>query len=55
MNGNRLNAAQRCTWSGLARRYGDPASDRVFNPDDYKMYLFNEFLAREMQKRAETD
>ena len=50
-----LNAAQRCTWSGLARRYGDPASDRVFSPDDYKMYLFNEFLAREVQKRTETD
>ena len=28
MNGNRLNAAQRCTWYGLARRYGDPASGR---------------------------
>ncbi len=41
-----LNAADRCPWSGLAREYGDPSSDRVFSLDDYKMYLFNEYLTR---------
>ncbi len=42
-----LRAAGRCTWAGLADRYGDPASERVFSPDDYRMYLFNRFLEEE--------
>ena len=41
-----LNAASRCTWSGLVHEFGDPSSDRVFRPDDFKMYLFNEYLSR---------
>ncbi len=41
-----LNAAKQCTWSELTRKYGDPSSDRVFSLDDYKMYLFNEYLDR---------
>lgn len=39
-----LRAAKQCSWAELARKYGDPSSDRVFSPDDYKMYLFNEYL-----------
>ena len=39
-----LRAARHCTWSALTRAYGDPASDRVFSLEDYKMYLFNEYL-----------
>lgn len=40
-----LNAARRCSWSELAREFGDPASQKVFSLDDYKMYLFNEYLS----------
>lgn len=39
-----LNAAKQCSWSELAHEYGDPSSDRVFSLDDYKMFLFNEYL-----------
>lgn len=39
-----LNAAKRCTWSELTQAYGDSSSDRVFCLDDFKMYLFNEYL-----------
>ena len=48
INGNTpaLNAAKECTWAELTREYGDPASDRVFSLDDFKMYLFNEYLDR---------
>lgn len=41
-----LNIAKHCTWAELTQKYGDPSSDRVFSPDDYKMYLFNEHLSR---------
>lgn len=36
-----LRAAKACTWAELMKQYGDPSSERAFNPDDYKMYLFN--------------
>ena len=39
-----LRAAGRCTWSELAAKYADPDSERVFSLDDFKMYLFNEYL-----------
>ena len=39
-----LNKAKQCTWSELAKEYGDPGSDKVFSLEDYKMYLFNERL-----------
>ena len=40
-----LNAAKQCTWAELTKKYGNPSSDRVFELDDYKMYLFNEYLS----------
>ena len=39
-----LNAAKRVTWADLAGRYGDLRSERVFGLDDFKMYLFNNYL-----------
>ena len=41
-----LNAAAGCIWSSLTQKYGDPRSERVFSLDDYKMYLFNNYLER---------
>ena len=40
-----LMAAKQCTWAGLTQKYGNPSSDRVFRVDDYKIYLFNEYLS----------
>ena len=39
-----LREARKCRWSGLARAYGDPDSDKVFRMEDYRMYLFNRRL-----------
>ena len=39
-----LRAAKQCTWAELAERFGDPASERVFHPEDYRMFLFNRYL-----------
>ena len=39
-----LRAAGQCTWAELAERYGDPASDRAFILEDYRMYLLNNYL-----------
>ena len=39
-----LNAAKLCTWFELTQDYGDPSSDKVFSLDDFKIYLFNEYL-----------
>lgn len=46
INGNTpaLNAAKRCSWADLTGRYGDPSSERVFSTEDFKTYLFNEYL-----------
>ncbi len=41
-----LNALKTCVWQDLAERFGDEASDKVFDPDDYRMFLVNEFLDR---------
>lgn len=40
-----LRAAGETTWAALAEAFGDPASDRLFDPEDYKLYLFNEYLS----------
>lgn len=42
-----LNAARGVTLSELAARYGDPDSTRLFEEDDYKMYLLNRYLAEQ--------
>ena len=39
-----LNAAKQCRWPNLAAKYGDYTSDKVFDLDDYKMFLLNEYL-----------
>ena len=39
-----LNALRNCSYSELAKRYGDTASTKVFDLDDYKMYLVNHYL-----------
>ena len=41
-----LRAAGETTWAALAEEFGDPASDRLFHPEDYRQFLFNEYLAR---------
>lgn len=41
-----LREARRVTLGELVRRYGDPASDRLFEPDDYKPWLLNCHLER---------
>lgn len=46
-----LNEAKKYTWSGLASLYGDPSSDRVFSPDDFKIYLLNECADRAKKPR----
>ena len=48
-----LKAAKNCRWDELAARYGDPDSDKVFSLDDFKMYLFNEYLDREFDAGKE--
>ena len=41
-----LNQAEKVTWKKLASLYGDKNSEKAFRLDDYKMYLFNEYLER---------
>lgn len=41
-----LREAGKCSWSELAEAYGDPSSQKVFAMDDFKMYLFNNYLER---------
>lgn len=40
-----LNKAKEVTWAELVARYGDVQSGKAFFLDDYKMYLFNNYLA----------
>ncbi len=40
-----LRKARDITLGELTRRYGDKCSDRVFEPEDYRMYLLNRHLA----------
>lgn len=40
-----LNKAKEVTWAELVERYGDSQSGKAFFLDDYKMYLFNNYLA----------
>ena len=46
-----LNAARQCSWPELAQKYGDLSSERVFSLDDFKMYLFNEYLDHRMSEQ----
>jgi len=46
-----LNAAKHCLWPDLVSAYGDPESDKAFSMDDYKIYLFNEYLSRRASDR----
>ncbi len=39
-----LGKLRRITWVELAGRFGDPFSERVFSPGDYRMYLVNRYL-----------
>jgi hypothetical protein len=39
-----LRAARAVTLGELVRLCGDPGSDRAFEPEDYKSYLFNKYL-----------
>ena len=41
-----LRTARAVTVGELVRRYGDPASHRVFFPEDYKAWLLNTHLER---------
>ena len=41
-----LRKARQTTWSELARKYGDPESERVFSLEDFQMYLLNNELER---------
>lgn len=41
-----LNEAKKVTWKQLAMEYGDPVSEKAFRLEDYKTYLFNEYLER---------
>lgn len=40
-----LNKAKEVTWAELVERYGDFQSGKAFFLDDYKMYLFNNYLS----------
>ena len=39
-----LRAARAISLGELIRRYGDPASERAFDEEDYKQYLLNRYL-----------
>lgn len=39
-----LNKLRSCSYSQLAKQYGDPTSTKVFTLDDYKMYIVNRYL-----------
>ena len=39
-----LNLAGQVSYGELVSRYGDPFSEKVFDPEDYKMYLLNRYL-----------
>lgn len=41
-----LRMARQTTWSALAGQFGDPASHRVFSPDDFRSFLLNRYLAQ---------
>ena len=41
-----LNEAKKVTWKKLAELYGDSDSKKAFRIEDYKIYLFNEYLER---------
>ena len=45
-----LRAARAVSLGGLVRRYGDPSSDKLIDPEDYKVYLLNCYLAEEFRK-----
>ena len=42
-----LRTARETSLGELVRRFGDPASDRAFEEDDYKQYLLNTCLERQ--------
>lgn len=39
-----LRQAKQVTWAELTARFGDPKSEKVFSLEDYKMFLFNNYL-----------
>lgn len=39
-----LNEAKQVTWAGLVAQFGNATSQKVFRLDDYKIYLFNQYL-----------
>ena len=39
-----LNKARKITLGELVRRYGNPASERAFEEEDYRIYLLNSYL-----------
>lgn len=46
-----LRTARAVPLGELVRRYGDPASSRVFSPEDYQTWLLNTHLEREAEPR----
>ncbi len=42
-----LNELKKTSWKTLTAEFGDPSSERVFDMDDYRMYLVNECLKRQ--------
>lgn len=39
-----LNTAKQCKWSELVMKYGDINSAKVFSPDDYSVFIYNNHL-----------
>ncbi|MBO4872334.1 MAG: radical SAM protein [Lachnospiraceae bacterium] len=42
-----LRRLKKVSWQALAERFGDASSERVFDPDDYRMFLVNRYLEEE--------
>ena len=45
-----LNRIRECTWKQLAEKYGDENSDKAFELEDYRVYLINGELEKDLWK-----
>ena len=43
-----LNRIRECSWSELGEKYGDDSSEKAFELDDYRIYLVNSELERDL-------
>lgn len=46
-----LNAARKITLSELAKGYGDESSEKIFEEDDYKIFLLNKYLGDSLTEK----